>query len=125
MASKTITRRAINAALDRIDNIRASYLYPGQTGVVERNQTLLEQAACEVYDNGRVTIHLYGVGDAREERHYFGRYPYDAVNVLHEWMQGNIDRTEAVALIQAGWLAATDAQSGDWRREYWTELVQL
>jgi hypothetical protein len=95
----TFTKKAINAAVPRINYIRNHYLYRGQTGTVPAYSKRLKHFI--VYENaGKVDSWVSGYGDAMPGNLYHGEYiGVDVPETVEAWLKGDLDRGEVVNAI--------------------------
>ena len=99
-----ITKKSINAALPRLDELRRSFLLPGSTGWIPYPH--MSHLSCAMLDidpdTGDATrCVVYGVGDAMEHDHYYGIDCVDITSQIIEWMSNEyVDRKVCVGLIQ-------------------------
>lgn len=83
------TRKSINAALPRLDQLRREFLLPGSTGRIPYSH--MRHLRCAMMDYDPATQQatrcvVYGVGDALEYDHYHGRDCIDITEAITEWM---------------------------------------
>lgn len=92
-----ITKKSVNAALPRLDQIRREYLMPGSVGIINVQRGHLSCAVAEADDDGIVSITLYAVGDAQKRNHYYGTDCIDVTDEIVEWVSDcYIDRSRTV-----------------------------
>lgn len=83
------TRKSINAALPRLDELRRSFLLPGSTGMIPYPHMRHLRRAMLDYDpetQQATRCVVYGVGDALEADHYHGIDCIDITDAIIEWM---------------------------------------
>ena len=84
-----ITKKSINSALPRLDELRRNFLLPGSTGLIPYPH--MRHLRCAMLDidpdDGKVTrCVVYGVGDALEYDHYHGVDCMDITEHIIQWM---------------------------------------
>lgn len=104
-----ITRKSINAVLPRLDELRRKYLLPGSTGRIPYPH--MQHLRCVMLDFDSATEQatsctVYGVGDALERDHYYGKDCIDITECVIGWMHDyDVDRKTCVEAI---WQLAQD-----------------
>ena len=98
------SRKAINALIPSITYIRQHYTYGGQTGWVPAYSRRIKDFI--IYDDaGKLKSWLSGYGDAMPRDLYYGNYTgANVVEIIEQWMRGNLTRAETVAEIQTALL---------------------
>lgn len=84
-----ITKKSINEALPRLDELRRSFLLPGSTGRIPHPH--MRHLKCAMLDidpgTGKASrCVVYGVGDALEHDHYYGIDCVDITGQIKDWM---------------------------------------
>lgn len=104
-----ITKKSINAALPRLDELRRSFLLPGSTGLIPYpNMRHLRCAKLDYDPETRQATRcvVYGVGDALELDHYYETDCIDITAAIIEWMS-DCD-TDRKACVQTIWELAQE-----------------
>lgn len=97
------TKKSINAALPRLDELKRSFLLPGSTGLIP--YPYMRHLRCAMLDidpaDGQATrCVVYGVGDALEYDHYHGVDCVDITEHIIQWMsEYDVTRKDAVNAI--------------------------
>ena len=84
-----ITKKSINAALPRLDELRRSFLLPGSTGLIHYpHMRHLRCAMLDIdpADGNAPRCVVYGVGDALEYDHFHGIDCVDITEHIEAWM---------------------------------------
>lgn len=99
-----LTKKSINAALPRLDELRRSFLLPGSTGRIPyRYMRHLRCAMLDIDPDTKQATRcvVYGVGDALESDHYYGIDCIDITECIMSWMSDDyVDRAACVSMIQ-------------------------
>src|SRR5574344_2713840 len=95
-----ITKKLVNSALPKITEIERSYTPSGYTGFSPYDMRRLREAIAEINDDETISIYLYGVGDAYEERHYYNKYRGSVItDIIENWLRGEATRDMTVTSI--------------------------
>jgi hypothetical protein len=93
-----VTKKQINDALPRINDIRSEYRVQGSTGFFDKHTKTLEFASI-AWDEGEApAIYLKGIGETAERKVFNAEFDnfFDITVCIEEFISGYIDRKTCV-----------------------------